>query len=329
VSTRHLVTGAAGLVGYAYTGLCLESGDSVVGVDDGRKGGLEDLADLGARHPGRLEVVRADLAAAPLPDVGGIDVVAHFAAVLGVRHVTDHPWQTIAENLRSTLFVLEAAGAARARAFLFASSSEAYAFGIEEGWLPLPTPENVPLGILDPALPRWSYAASKLAGEAAVFAAARQFGFAPVVARIHNVYGPRMPATHVIPELLERCLRREDPLLVPGHDQTRSFLHVDDAARALRLVLNAGLRCDGGIWNVGWDEEVRIGDLAELCRRTSAHGARIEVRAAPVGSVDRRVPDVARLRALGFTPQVPLAVGLDGCWRALTERTRRDQPRRG
>ncbi len=323
MSARHLVTGAAGLIGYAYTARCLESGDSVVAVDDGRKGGTADLDALAARHPGRLELVRADLTRAPLPPVGAVDVVAHFAAVLGVQHVADHPWQTISENLRSTLLVLEAAGAARARAVLFASSSEAYAFGLEKGWLPLPTPEDVPLGILEPSLPRWSYAASKLAGESAVFAAAREYGFAPIVARFHNVYGPRMPATHVVPELLARCARREDPLVVYGVEQTRSFLHVDDAARALRLLVEAGMTRGGGIWNVGSDVETCIAELAAVCLRASGHTARIEPRAAPAGSVDRRVPDVSRLRALGFAPAVPLAAGIQDCWRAIAARTAR------
>lgn len=321
MSARHLVTGAAGLVGHAYAALCLDGGDSVTAVDDGRKGDVADLQQLAARHPGRLRVVRADLCRAPLPEFGPVDHVAHFAAVLGVRHVCENPWQTISENLRSTLAVLEVAGAARARSVLFASSSEAYAFGIEKGWLPIPTPEEVPLGILDPAEPRWSYAASKLAGESALFAAAHASGFAPIVARLHNVYGPRMPPTHVIPELLGRCLRREDPLPVPGADQTRSFLHVDDAGRALRLVVDAGLARRGGVWNIGWDEEVRIGDLAQRCLRASGHRARVEPRPAPPGSVARRAPDVACLRALGFAPRVRLDEGLADCWRALV-RTR-------
>lgn len=323
MSLRHLVTGAAGLVGHAYLRRCLELGGSAVALDDGRKGGMEDLAALAARHRGRVEIVQADLSRAPLPDPGRFDVVAHFAAVLGVRHVSEHPWQTIAENLRGTLAALEAAGASGARACLFASSSEAYAFGIAHGWVPLPTPEDVPLGIPDPILPRWSYAASKLAGESAVFSAAREFGFAPLVVRFHNVYGPRMPATHVIPDLLQRCLRREDPLVVLGPEQTRSFLHVDDAARALELVVRAGLERGGGIWNVGSADEVVIGDLAALCLRTSAHAARIEARPAPPGSVARRVPDVTRLAALGFAPRITLAEGVESCWRALIAATRR------
>ncbi len=317
MSERHLVTGAAGLVGWAYTLRCLEDGAEVVAVDDGRKGGLGELGDLAARNPGRLRVIEADLARVGLPDLGAFDVVAHFAAVLGVRHVAEHPWQTISENLRSTLDVLEWAGRSGSRAFLFAGSSESYAFAVERGWAPLPTPETVPLGIADPILPRWSYAASKLAGEAAVFAAARTFGFAPIVARLHNVYGPRMPPTHVVPEILGRCLRREDPLVVLGPEQTRSFLHVDDAGRALHRIARAGRDAGGGIWNIGHDEEVRIERLVELCLEVSGHRPRIDARPAPDGSVARRVPDVTRLRALGFAPRVGLRAGIEGCWAAL------------
>lgn len=320
MSTRHVVTGAAGLVGYEYAARALEAGDEVLAVDHGRKGGMEDLAALARQHPGRLEILPIDLAREPLPALGRVDVVAHFAAVLGVRHVEQHPWETIEVNLRSTLAVIEAAGAARAKAFLFASSSENYAFAVERGWAPLPTPEDVPIGIADPALPRWSYAASKIAGESAVFSAARVFGFAPVVVRLHNVYGPRMPPTHVVPELLERCARRDDPFPVLGPEQTRCFLHAQDAGRAILLVARAGLERGGGIWNVGWDEEVRMGELAEMCLRISGHRPHVEVRPAPQGSVPRRQPDIAKLRDLGFSPTIGLEAGVAGCWQRLRAR---------
>jgi len=123
--------------------------------------------------------------------------------------------------------------------------------------------------------------------------------------------------------LLLRCLRREDPLAVLGPEQTRSFLYVDDAARALELVTQAGLASGGGVWNVGSDEEVRVADVAELCLSASAHGARIESRSAPAGSVARRVPDIARLLALGFRPRVSLPEGIGRCWRALAARAPR------
>ena len=320
MSGRDLVTGAAGLIGYEIVRSLLESGREVVALDDGSKGGAADLEALVARHPGRARVVRCDLAADRADVSGTIECVYHLAAIVGVKYVNEHPWDTLRVNLRSTLNVLELARDVRARVVFFASSSENYASGVDSGAVPIPTPEDVPLSIGDIQLPRWSYAASKIAGESATFALAREAGFTPVVGRFHNVYGPRMPATHVVPELIERCFRREDPLVVLGPEQTRSFLHVEDAVRAVRACVEAARGGVGGVYHVGCSEETRIEDLARLVLATSGHRARLDARAAPPGSVARRVPDVRKLAALGFRPTIGLAEGVRQCWEARAQR---------
>lgn len=318
MAARHLVTGAAGLIGFEVARELLEQGDEVVAVDVGLKGGLEDLAALEKKHRGLLQIIRGDIARDPETLAGArgrYDGVFHLAAIVGVRYVMEHPWETLDVNLRSTLNVLEHAMAVGCRAVVFGSSSENYASGADAGSVPIPTPEDVTLSIADIALPRWSYAASKIAGESAVFAAAGKAGFAPAVVRFHNVYGPRMGPTHVIPEFLERCRQKVDPFPVYGEEQTRSFLHVDDAARALKLVLAAALAGDGGITNVGSPEEIRIGDLARMVFEVTGHRPRIDAHPAPPGSVRRRVPDVQKLARLGFRPERELVEGIRSCWR--------------
>jgi UDP-glucose 4-epimerase/UDP-glucuronate decarboxylase len=220
-------------------------------------------------------------------------------------------------NLRSTLAVLDHAIAVGCGAVVFGSSSENYASGADAGTVPIPTPEDVPLSIGDISLPRWSYAASKIAGESAVFGAARKGGFAPAVVRFHNVYGPRMGPTHVIPEFLQRCRQKVDPFPVYGEEQTRSFLYVDDAAEALRIVLADARKNGAGITHIGSGEETRIGDLARLVFEVTGHRPRVDRRAAPPGSVARRVPDVRKVAKLGFRPRIGLEAGLRACWEAL------------
>lgn len=319
--TRALVTGAAGLIGFALAQRLAEEGAELVLVDSFRKGGREELDTLARAHAGKIAVLDADLARA-MPALEharsqpAFDLVFHLAAVVGVAEVSAKPWETLEVNLRSTLNVLEWTRAHGARAFVFASSSENYASGVSAGHVPIPTPEDVPLSISDPELPRWSYAASKLAGEAAVFAAARG-SFVPLVARVHNVYGPRMGPTHVIPELLRRFLGRVDPLAVFGVEQTRAFLHVDDAARAFVCIAQAASRGARGVFNIGSEDEISIGELVKRMSAVAGHAPRIDARPAPPGSVARRVPDTRKLRALGFAPRVDLDTGLRECWQAL------------
>jgi UDP-glucose 4-epimerase/UDP-glucuronate decarboxylase len=320
---HHLVTGAAGLIGFELVRELALRGEHVVALDQGAKYGLCELDALVASCSGRVRVLRVDLAepsCLSLPALRGpFEAVHHLAAVLGVERVSSEPWQCVRINLLSTLHAIEIALQSSAQVLLFASSSECYASGVAAGQVPIPTPEAVPLSISDSEAPRWSYAASKIAGEAAVFGAGREYPkLRPLVVRFHNVYGPRMPPTHVVPELLGRCARREDPLRVHGVEQTRSFLHARDAGRALALLADPHATERRGVYNVGSGVETRIEELLELCLQTSGFRPRvIDRRPAPPGSVARRVPDVTKLAALGFRPEIELRAGLAECWRAL------------
>jgi UDP-glucose 4-epimerase/UDP-glucuronate decarboxylase len=315
---RVLVTGGAGVIGFELVRALLERRHEVVALDSGAKGGFEDLEQLAARSDGRLKSVRGDFARDPRLLDGAFDAIFHLAAIVGVRYVSDHPYETMAVNMRTTLAVLDHALATGCKTVFFASSSENYAAGVDRGYVPVPTPENVVLTIDDVALPRWSYAASKIAGESALFGAARVGGFAPVVVRFHNVYGPRMGPTHVIPEFLERVRQRVDPFPVYGPEQTRSFLYAEDCGRALATVLDAvldGRMGKGGLINIGSSLETRISDLAQTVFDVTGFHPRLDPQPAPPGSVARRVPDTSKLRALGFAPSTLLRDGIAACWR--------------
>jgi UDP-glucose 4-epimerase/UDP-glucuronate decarboxylase len=319
---RNLVTGAAGVSGFELTRALLERGEEVLAVDDLRKGGGDDLVALAEEYGGKLELSRLDLASeGAARELSGESYATffHLAAIVGVGIVEADPYAAVAQNLRATLAAFDAVRSGGAEALVFASSSECYASGVDAGQVSLPTPEDVPLGISDPRLPRWSYAASKIAGESALFAAARAGDFAPLVLRFHNVYGPRMGLTHVIPELLDRCRRGLDPFPLRGAEQTRSFLYATDAARAVLLgadhVRDQAPGEGHAILHVGSGEETSIEELARLIFEVSGHHPRVERLPAPRGSVQRRVPDVSRLRDLGFVVRVSLVEGLISCWR--------------
>ena len=320
MSARFLVTGAAGLVAFEATRLLLERGESVRAVDRFQKSSRADLDALAQRFPGKLEIVAQDLAR----DASAVrgerwESVLHLAAIVGVAYVRAQPYETLDVNLRSTLNVLDACIERAPGSVIFSSSSENYASGVDAGQVPIPTPENVALSISDPQEPRWSYAASKIAGESMLFAAARRSSFVPIVARLHNVYGPRMPPTHVVPEMLARCRAKTDPFPVYGPEQTRSFLHVSDCARALLVLHEKVQDKSGGIYHIGSGREIRIDELARMCFAVSGHRPKFDNRPHSPGSVMRRVPDVSKLESLGWKQTITLEDGLAECWKALAK----------
>ncbi len=308
---RILILGGAGFIGHHLATRLAGDGHALTLVDDLSRG-RADAALEALRARGGVVFHQADLT-----QPGALDGLARdweqvymLAAVVGVRNVERDPSRVIRVNTLALLNVL-AWLPGRGETLFFSSTSETYAGGVSNGTVPVPTPEDVPLSVPDPAAPRWAYAASKILGEAAVLHEARARGLRVVVGRFHNVYGPRMGADHVIPELSLRALRREDPFRLYGAEQRRAFCHVTDAVEAMTRLMAAEAAW-GRVVNIGNDaEETRIGDLARMILDTAGFAPTIEPVPAPAGSVERRCPDLARLRALtGFQPKMGLAAGV-------------------
>jgi UDP-glucose 4-epimerase/UDP-glucuronate decarboxylase len=308
---RVLVLGGAGFIGYHLSVRLADEGHALTLVDDLSRGRADAaLAALCARPSVRF--VEADLTVS-----GALhalsrdwDQVFMLAAVVGVRNVERDPARVLRTNtlaLQQVLDWLPAAG----ETFFFSSTSEVYAGSVALGLAAVPTGEDVVLTIADAGAPRTAYALSKILGEAAVIQAGRARGLRWVIGRYHNVYGPRMGADHVIPELVLRAIRREDPFRFYGARQRRAFCHVVDAVEAT-LSLAGTEAARGRVVNIGNDaEETVIEDLAGLVLRRAGYRPAIERMPAPAGSPERRCPDLRRLRALtGLAPKVSLETGL-------------------
>lgn len=309
-----LVLGGAGFIGLHLARRLLADGHEVTLVDDFSRGRRDGELHEVEQHPG-VTVVSADLtdpaAWAGIPH--GHEQVYLLAAVVGVRNVERDPARVIRVNTLSALNLVDWLQPGE-RVF-FASTSEVYAGGVDLGVVPVPSPETVPVVISDVRAPRFAYAISKLLGEAAFVHGASAKGASAVVGRFHNVYGPRMGADHVIPEMLLRARDGENPFGVPGADQFRAFCYVDDAVEAVVRLMSAP-EAEGHVVHIGDDtEETNIADLAKLVLRVVGASAELAPSPAPAGSVHRRCPDLSLLRALtGYEPTTPLEEGVRRTW---------------
>jgi nucleoside-diphosphate-sugar epimerase len=304
--TSVLVTGGSGFIGSALVRRLVALGQRVRVLDDASRGRSDRLAGV------EVELVRGDVRDAEVVAraAKGVDRIWHLAAVNGTEFFYTKPEVVLDVGIKGITNVIDAALRHEVGELFVASSSEVYQTPPR-----IPTPEDVPLSIPDPHNPRYSYAASKIASEMLALNFGRKRLRRVVVFRPHNVYGPDMGWEHVIPQLTVRIRgllsTSGGTLRVPiqgDGSETRAFVHIDDAVDGLALVANAGEHLS--IYNVGTDVETRIDALVRAIARSFGRDAEVVPGPAASGGTKRRCPDIARLRALGYRPQVSLDEGL-------------------
>jgi nucleoside-diphosphate-sugar epimerase len=301
---KILITGGFGFVGAYFAECLLQNNEEVIVLDDSSRGRKSNISAFLEK----VQVVDADTRDKKtiLDASKGVDSIVHLAAIQGTGNFYQRPHEVLEVNVKGLINTIEAAVANKVKCFFFASSSEAYG-----NPRVFPTPETQELMIPDISNPRYSYAASKIIGEAFVVNYARHYGFDYTIVRYHNVYGPKMGWDHVIPQFISR-LAREEKFTVQGDGtQTRSFCYITDA---IDCSVRALLKPEGAneIFNVGNPfEEHSINDLVELLGKIAGRTISPIHIPFPAAGTARRQPDITKAtRKLGYQPHVTLEEGL-------------------
>jgi len=300
--TRVLVTGGAGFIGSNFARhLAARRPDWEIVVLDkltyaGRR---ENLADLEGRRG--FSFVQGDIAdreavAAVLP---GCAYVVNFAAETHVDRSLYDAGSFIQTDVYGTFVLLEEARRASGlRMFVQISTDEVYG-SVESG----SSRET------DALMPRNPYSASKAGADRLAYSYFATYGLPVIVTRASNNYGPYQYPEKVIPLFVTHALDGVPVPLYGDGMNVRDWLHVDDHCRAVDMLLEGGR--PGETYNIGGGNEVRNIDLT---RRILELVGRPESLIRPVADRpghDRRYSlDCAKLRAMGWAPQVPFEDGL-------------------
>ena len=192
---------------------------------------------------------------------------------------------------------------------MIASSSEIYG---KNDKVPLSEEDDRIVG--HPLKSRWSYSEAKAVDESLAYFYHQERNLPVRIVRFFNTVGPRQLGNYgmVVPRFVVSALKNE-PLQVYGSgDQIRCFCHVDDAIRALLLVMESD-KTIGQVFNIGNNQQISIMDLAKKVIAITGSKSKIVnipySKAYPEGYEDmqRRVPDILKIKnRLGWSPQIGL-----------------------
>ena len=250
------------------------------------------------------------------------------AKVGGIGGNSDYPADFIYQNLMIQSNIIHSAYVSGVKKLLFLGSSCIYPKFAE-----IPIAEDQLLsGYLEPS--NDSYAIAKIAGIKMCQAYRKQFGFNAVAAMPTNLYGPNDNFDHnyghVLPSLIAKFHGSKEKSehwvvkLWGDGSPKREFLHVDDLAEALYIVMDR--YDDEEIINVGTGEDITIKELAEMIVEVTGYENEYEWDTSKPNGTLRKVLNVDKVKSLGWEPEIELKEGLESTYEWYKESIGYEEP---
>ena len=306
---RYLITGGAGFIGSHLTRSLLDDGHEVHVLDNLSTGRIDNVEQWTDSDRFSLTVGNVLDEHTLEQCVEACDRIVHLAAAVGVKRVMEKPVETIQTNVGGTENVLQIARH-HDKKTLLASTSEIYGKAMQTNPSLESLSEDGDWTLGTTSKRRWAYACSKAMDEFLAQAYYDEYDLPVICVRFFNTVAPGQSSRYgmVIPNFVERALD-ERPIQVYGDGtQTRCFIHVHDAVRAVRRLLDTPAAV-GEVYNVGRPEEISINRLAERVTELAGSSSSIthvpyeEVYGPGFEDMKRRTPDITKLQdTIDFAP---------------------------
>ena len=244
---------------------------------------------------------------------GNIDYIFHAAGAASPHYIVNDPVGIINANVQGTQQVLELARSSQTKNVVFASTREVY--GHVVGKISI---DETDMGVLDPLNPRDCYPESKRLAEALLTAYHTQYGINFNSMRIAHTYGPGMQIEgdgRVMSDLINDAVNARDIILKSTGEAERAFCYITDAISGIFRVMLQGETSKA--YNLANENDpIRIVELAHLLQQLAGNGKSVKVEvnennSAGYTNYPRTMLDTARLKAMGWSPTVPLEDGLE------------------
>jgi NAD dependent epimerase/dehydratase len=301
-----LVTGAGGFIGSQLVEALLAAGARVRAfVRYNSRGEPGMLRLLPAELADRLEIIPGDLRdqQAIFDAARGCELVFHLGALISIPYSYRHPYEVAEVNFMGTLNVLMACRELGLPRLVHTSTSEVYG-----------TARRAPIDEEHPLQGQSPYSASKIGADKLAESFYCAYNLPVVTVRPFNTFGPRQSTRAVIPTIITQALVN-NTIHLGNLDTTRDFTFVSDTVAGF-MAAAATASVEGGVFNLGTGQEIRIGEIAERIAQKIGKSVKIEVdahRLRPGKSEVLRLISDNRLarEKLGWSPQVSLDEGLE------------------
>ena len=315
MSTPILVTGAAGFIGFSTSLRLLESGESVVGIDN-----LNDYYDVTLKEArleelkkfDRFKFVKMDIADnASMENLwteeGPFTRVIHLAAQAGVRYSLENPHAYINSNIIGHLNVIERCRhTENFEHLVYASSSSVYGGNKK-------TPFSVQDRVDNPVS---LYAATKKSDELMSHAYSHLFRIPQTGLRFFTVYGPwGRPDMALF--IFTKAIFENKPLPVFNNgNMKRDFTYIDDIVTGILGVLNNPPNEDNNeapsrVLNIGNNNSEDLMDFVKLIETELGKKAEINFQPMQAGDVRETYADITETTAItGYQPTTNITEGI-------------------
>lgn len=300
-----LVTGCAGLIGTALTRRLLEDLYHVFGVDNfitSHKDNLKPLLNNPSFTFIEHDITKPFDSKFPLPN-SKFETIYHLACPTGVPNLIPLAQEMLLTSSIGTQNVLELARKTGA-SVVFTSSSEVYGNPLK-----FPQRENYS-GNVDPRGLRSPYEEGKRFSEALIMMYVRKYKVDAKIVRVFNTYGPQVNSrdSRVVCKFIKLAQQNKSLTVEGKGTQTRTFCYVDDLVDGLLLINTSGKK--GEVYNLGSDKEIQINDLAKQVITITNSKSSIKFIKRPDHDHDRRKPDLAKVKKLGWHQKISLKDGI-------------------
>ncbi len=307
LSSRILISGVAGFIGFHIAKSLLKDGYIVYGVDnlnnyynpDLKKERLNIISEYDNFKFKKVDITNYKNLNEVFIDFKPSKVL-HLAAQAGVRYSLENPFAYLNSNLVGFMNIIELSKEYKVGGFIYASSSSIYGSNKK-----IPFSEN---DITDN--PVSLYAATKKSNELIAHTYSHIHNLNTTGLRFFTVYGPWGRPDMAYFSFASKISSGSKINVYNNGNMKRDFTYIDDIVDGIKFAIDKNYQCE--IFNLGNNKSENLMDLIKYIEKYLGINAKVKFSPMQLGDVKQTYANINKSKKmLKYKPKISLKVGLE------------------